>query len=134
MKIEINSIHVTGFIIILTTIGLLFTNANALSSPSVEIGSNPIISSTCTSTYTVPSDQILVITDFVAYGTSASYYGQATIEKDGASLLNIGGLRVDNPVSVGSFHTGFKAEQSTTISCSTNHATLSWSGYFLQPD
>ena len=49
-----------------------FTNANALSSPSVETGSNPIISSTCTSTYTVPSDQILVITDFVAYGTSAS--------------------------------------------------------------
>ena len=104
------------FLIILTTICLLFTNAKkALSSPSVETGSSPIISSTCTSSYTVPSDQILVITDFVAYGTSSIYYGQATIQKDSTPLLNIGGLRVDNPVSVGSFHTGFKAEQSTTI-------------------
>ena len=133
MKIEINSIHIAGFMMILTTMYLLLNNANALSSPSVETGFNPIISSTCASSYTVPSDQILIITDFVAYGTSSSYYGQATIEKNGASLINIGGLRVDNPVSVGSFHTGFKAEQSTTISCSTNYATLSWSGYLARP-
>ena len=133
MKIEVNSMHVAGFLIILTTICLLFTNAKALSSPSVETGSSPIISSTCTSSYTVPSDQILVITDFVAYGTSSTYYGQATIQKDSTPLLNIGGLRVDNPVSVGSFHTGFKAEQSTTISCSVSYATLSWSGYLARP-
>ena len=133
MKIEINSIHVAGFVMLLISIFLLYPKANALSSPSVEVGSNPIISSTCTSSYTVPPDQILVITDFVAYGTSSTYYGQATIEKDGSSLLNIGGLRVDNPVSVGSFHTGFKAEQSTTISCSTHYATLSWSGYLARP-
>ena len=133
MKNEVNSTQVAVFLMILTTICLLFTNAKALSSPSIEAGSNPIISSTCGSSYTVPSDQILIITDFVAYGTSSSYYGQATIEKDGASLINIGGLRVDNPVSVGSFHTGFKAEQSTTISCATNYATLSWSGYLARP-
>jgi hypothetical protein len=133
MKIEINSIHIALITTLFMGIFLLVQKANALSSPSIEKGSNPIISSSCTSTYTVPVDQILVITDFVAYGTSSSYYGSASIEKDGASLINIGGFRVDNPASIGSFHTGFKAEQNTLISCSTTYATLSWSGYLARP-
>ena len=133
MKIEINAIHIALISTLLMCVFLLVQKANALSSPSIENVSNPIISSNCTSDYTVPADQILIITDFVAYGTTSSYYGSAIIEKDGNSLISIGGFRVDIPASIGSFHTGYKAESNTTISCSTSYATLSWSGYLARP-
>ena len=115
--------------------GLFFAgqNARALSTASISTGVNPIVSSNCSTDYTVPSGSVLIVTDFVAYGTSSGYYGNATILKDGAALIKTGGLYVNNPASVASFHTGFKAEANTVISCSTRYASMSWSGYLAQP-
>ena len=119
----------------ITTICVLFLGqqANALSTPSIELGSNPVVSSNCTSDYTVPAGQVLIVTDFVAYGTSNGYYGSAIIKKDGADLIKTGGLLVNNPATVASFRTGFKAEGSTVVSCQTSYASLSWSGYLARP-
>ena len=133
LKIEISAMQIGLFLISSVVVFLLLRNANALSTSSIELGSNPIVSSNCTSPYTVPADQILIITDIVAYGTSNSYYGSASIRKDSSSLINLGGLLVNNPASIGSFQTGFKAESNTVVSCSTSYATLSWSGYLARP-
>ena len=133
LKIEISAIQIGLVLISSVVLFLLLQNANALSTPSIELGSNPIVSSNCTSPYTVPADKILIITDVVAYGTSGSYYGSANIRKDGTSMINFGGLYVNNPASIGSFQTGFKAESNMVISCDTSYATLSWSGYLARP-
>lgn len=133
LKIEISAMQIGLFLISSVVVFLLLRNANALSTSSIELGSNPIVSSNCTSPYTVPADQILIITDIVAYGTSNYYYGSASIRKDSSSLINLGGLLVNNPASIGSFQTGFKAESNTVVSCSTSYATLSWSGYLARP-
>jgi hypothetical protein len=132
MKIEIDSTHIALAITTFVATFLLFQQANALSSPSIEGGSNPIISSNCSASYTVPSDKVLIITDFVAYGTSSSHYGSAYIQNNGTDFISVGGLRSDNPVSVGSFHTGFRAEPGSIISCSTYYTILSWSGYLAR--
>lgn len=132
MMNKTNLMYSTALIL---SVGVFFVaqNARALSTPSISTGTNPIVSSNCSTDYTVPVGSVLIITDFVAYGTSSAYYGNATILKDGAALIKTGGLYVNNPASVASFHTGFKAEESTVVSCSTSHASLSWSGYLAKP-
>ena len=119
----------------ITTICVLFLGqqANALSTPSIELGSNPVVSSNCTSDYTVPTGQVLIITDLVAYGTSSGYYGSAIIKKDGSDLIKTGGLLVSKPATVANFRTGFKAEENTIVACDMSYASLSWSGYLARP-
>ena len=60
---------------------LVVQQSNALSTPSIELENNPVVSSNCFTNYTVPSRQILITTDLVAYETSVGYYGDATIKK-----------------------------------------------------
>ena len=133
MKIILTNVQLGILLMSALCLTLFVRQASALSTPSIEMGTNPIVSSDCSTNYTVPAGQILVITDFVAYGTSSAYYGNASIKKDGANLIKTGGLFVNNPASVASFRTGFKAEEGTVISCATSYASLSWSGYLARP-
>jgi len=133
MKYIWKNIHTGLFIIALLGLFFVIHKANALSTSAIELGANPIISSNCSSSYTVPIGKVLVITDLVAYGTSSSYYGSASILTDGVSLIQTGGLYVNNPATVASFQTGFVSAENTVISCSTSYASLSWSGYLAHP-
>ena len=81
----------------------------------------------------MPESQILVVIDVVAYGTSSGQYGSAATLKDGMDLIKTGGLFVNNPTTVASFRTAFKAEENTVITCSTSYASLSWSGSLACP-
>ena len=86
--------------------------------PNTDLGSNPVVTFVCNNGgYTVPSDQDLIVTDFMRTGNYPSIY------INGSSAMYIG---FDNL----SLTTGWKVPAGSTVSCVSG--TLYLSGYLTR--
>ena len=144
---DYRNIFAAGFLILCAAVFVhSLRAANAFpQGPSASYGSNPVFSFSSTAcatgdtATTVPSDQILVITDIILGGTD----GEAVQLKTGSGTL-LGYFNSVNAWSQGNFNHFFvdrvyslrsgivvPAGEDLVLYCENNHLTVS--GYYAQP-